>query len=171
MLTRTTPLATRTPLRRGGFKSREPQRHVAKQISEDYTPRPRTIAQAIAPTAMARPVPKFAHVRDLRLRTMCRSLCCQHCGASGPDAGVTWAHSNQQRHGKGKSIKACDRFVAALCQRCHMDLDQGSQMDERERLVMWTLAFVCTVRIAIQRGLWPRGIEVPDLEIELRYIQ
>jgi hypothetical protein len=39
---------------------------------------------------------------------------------------VVWAHSNLQRHGKGKGIKAHDLFGAYLCAFCHGWFDGSS---------------------------------------------
>ena len=47
------------------------------------------------------------------------------------------AHSNQMRDGKGKGIKAHDYRIAALCFRCHSELDQGSKLSREERLQIW----------------------------------
>lgn len=62
---------------------------------------------------------------------------CQLC--SNDDGTVVAAHSNQGRHGKGMSIKANDVFVAYLCARCHMIIDQGSEA-KSVREHMWNVA-------------------------------
>jgi hypothetical protein len=41
-------------------------------------------------------------------------------------------HSNHQRHGKGRSIKAHDCFHAAGCARCHEWLDVGQATREEK---------------------------------------
>jgi len=107
---------------------------------------------------MAAPVPKFPYVRDERLKFMCRGMVCQHCGATGP--GVTWAHSNQSKHGKGLGEKASDVYVAALCTPCHAWLDQGRGSQE-QNVAMWTAAWVKTIETALGFGTWPRGLAVP----------
>jgi hypothetical protein len=58
---------------------------------------------------------------------------------------VVAAHSNQIRDGKGKGIKAHDYRIAALCFKCHFDLDQGSKMSKEERLTAWDEAHRATV--------------------------
>lgn len=68
---------------------------------------------------------------------------CQHCGAM--DGTIVAAHSNQLRDGKGRSIKAKDYRIAALCYTCHADLDQGKSMSREERLNMWESAHRSTV--------------------------
>ena len=49
---------------------------------------------------------------------------CFRCFA--PNEGqVVAAHSNQLRDGKGTGIKAHDFRIAWMCDRCHMEIDQG----------------------------------------------
>jgi hypothetical protein len=71
--------------------------------------------------------------RDEDLRRLVATLPCVGCGATG---NTQAAHSNLLRHGKGKSIKATDAAIMALCHDyCHPELDQGDLTeDERERL-------------------------------------
>lgn len=104
-------------------------------------------------------------VRDTRLRDMCRELPCTMpgCGYAGPDAGVTWAHSNWSEHGKAMARKASDVYVAALCWRCHRELDQGHRWGAEEKRQRWVQAHRRTVRLAVTRGLWPPGIRKPDV--------
>lgn len=104
--------------------------------------------------------PKFAYIRSKALLTACREIPCQHCGVA--DGTVCAAHSNQARHGKGRSIKASDIYVASLCTKCHADLDQGAQMTREERAGMWDNAHRNTVRTLVKRGLWPLTVPVPD---------
>lgn len=140
-------------------KFRRPARQ-AKQC--DYIARPRAEAVAVyGPARMSVPVPKHAYIRDERLRDMCRAMTCQHCGSH---AAVTWAHSNQAQHGKGKSIKASDQFVAAMCQACHTELDQGSRWTREQRIAIWTDAHNRTVSTAIANGTWPDGVPVPTID-------
>lgn len=62
-----------------------------------------------------------------KLLDLARDLPCFHCG--GERGTVVAAHSNAGEHGKGKSIKAHDCFIAFLGDRCHRWLDQGTGMD------------------------------------------
>ena len=55
------------------------------------------------------------------------------------------AHSNQLRDGKGRGIKANDYRIAALCYRCHMELDQGKDLSKLERVEMWEEAHRKTI--------------------------
>lgn len=157
-------------MKRSGFKVRRPPRPEATQTT--YTPRPRAPAllTMVGPgllMAMVTPAPKFAYVRDDRLRDMCRAMACQHCyGATCGNVGVTWAHSNQARHGKGKSIKASDQYVAAMGTACHAELDQGKSHTQAEKVAIWERAHARTVALALQLGTWPAGVPVPGIELE-----
>lgn len=66
-----------------------------------------------------------------------------NCGAE--DGTVVAAHSNQQKHGKGMSIKAHDCFVAFLCAKCHHEIDQGSRLSKDERQDLWQKSFEKTL--------------------------
>lgn len=63
----------------------------------------------------------MANYENESLRLALRKLPCQNCG--NDDGTIVAAHSNQYEHGKGKGLKAHDCFVAALCHRCHLWLD------------------------------------------------
>lgn len=73
--------------------------------------------------------------RDARILRAVREAPCMMCGAQ--DGTVVAAHSNQLRDGKGKGIKAHDYRIAALCFRCHGEIDQGSKMTKEERVAAW----------------------------------
>lgn len=77
---------------------------------------------------------------------------CFGCGRHN-DGTIVAAHSNQGIHGKGRSIKAHDCFVAALCYVCHSDLDQGTQLSQEERVAMWNAACVLTYGWLMREGL------------------
>lgn len=62
------------------------------------------------------------------------------------------AHSNWQRHGKGKGIKAHDCYVAAMCPACHRELDQGHTMGREEKQEVWQRAFESTLLLLWQTG-------------------
>lgn len=141
------------------------QHRPAKQI--DYTPRPRAPAlpvlaaiERLLSAQMAAPVAKFEYVRSPALLKACRQIACQNCRRE--DGTVVAAHSNWAQHGKGKSIKASDVFVAALCFTCHSMLDQGSTLSREQRQELWTAAWVKTVAELVRRGLWPQGVPIPD---------
>jgi len=81
--------------------------------------------------------------RNKKLLEILRQSPCQACGKE--DGTVCAAHSNQLRDGKGRSLKAHDFRVAALCFRCHSNLDQGYQMDKEERRELWEEAHRKTI--------------------------
>ena len=81
--------------------------------------------------------------RNQKLLEAVRAAPCMHCGVE--DGTVCAAHSNQMRDGKGRSLKASDYRVAALCFKCHSELDQGRAMSREERLNMWESAHRATV--------------------------
>ena len=105
--------------------------------------------------------PKTTYVRSEKLREAYRLIPCQHCGVS--DGTVCCAHANWARYGKGKSIKASDDRAASLCRACHYEIDQGHRLSKVERIEMWEQAHARSVRLLVERGLWPADVPVPDL--------
>jgi hypothetical protein len=105
--------------------------------------------------------PKFTYIRSKPLLEACRHIPCQHCSRS--DGTVVAAHSNQARHGKGRSIKASDVFCAALCYSCHMQLDQGRDLSREDREQIWQAAFERTVQLLVALNLWPAKVPIPDI--------
>ncbi len=103
--------------------------------------------------------PKHPYTRSPALLKACRELPCQHCGKQ--DGTVVAAHSNQAAHGKGRAIKACDSRVAALCQWCHSQCDQG-QSSRAENRALWWAAHTKTVCALLRAGAWPRDVPIPD---------
>jgi hypothetical protein len=61
------------------------------------------------------------------------------------DGTIVAAHSNQMRDGKGRGLKADDYRIAALCYKCHTELDQGKNMSREERLNMFEEAHRATI--------------------------
>lgn len=88
--------------------------------------------------------------RNQKLLEIVRQSPCQNCGSQ--DGTVCAAHSNQMRDGKGKGIKANDYRIAALCFRCHSELDQGSKLTREERLQIWEDAHRKTVGWLFDNG-------------------
>jgi hypothetical protein len=86
--------------------------------------------------------PKHAYVRDKALLKRVAQLDCQHCGSGEM---VQAAHSNWGG-GKGRGIKADDNLVAALCLKCHWEIDQGVKLTKLERQEMWQKAHQRTMR-------------------------
>ena len=81
--------------------------------------------------------------RNKQFLELVRVIPCQNCGLQ--DGTVVAAHSNQLRDGKGRGIKAHDYRVAALCYRCHSELDQGNKLTREERVEMWEEAHRNTI--------------------------
>ena len=81
--------------------------------------------------------------RNQKLLEIIRNSPCQNCGTQ--NGTICAAHSNQLRDGKGRSLKAHDFRVAALCFRCHSNLDQGYQMSKEERTEFWEEAHRKTI--------------------------
>ena len=81
--------------------------------------------------------------RNKKLLEVVRESPCQLCGCE--DGTVVAAHSNQLRDGKGRGIKAQDYRIAALCYRCHTELDQGSNLSRDERQERWEEAHRKTI--------------------------
>ena len=88
--------------------------------------------------------------RNKKLLEIVRKLPCQICGIE--DGTVIAAHSNQQRDGKGTGIKSADYRIAALCNKCHMELDQGRAMSKTERIELWEDAHRRTIGALFERG-------------------
>lgn len=72
--------------------------------------------------------------RDKQRLERIRALCCCNCGASPRSQA---AHSNFSVHGKGKGIKADDRYTLPLCHSCHADLDQNLSQQTRQQQMDW----------------------------------
>ena len=88
--------------------------------------------------------------RNKALLELVRQSPCQTCGSQ--DGTVVAAHSNQLRDGKGRGMKAHDYRIAALCFRCHMELDQGTKMSKAERVDSWEEAHRGTIGWLFENG-------------------
>lgn len=80
--------------------------------------------------------------RNKKLLEVIRQSPCQLCGSE--NGTVVAAHSNQLRDGKGRSIKAHDYRIAALCYTCHSDIDQG-KMSREDKQDLWEMAHRKTI--------------------------
>lgn len=63
-------------------------------------------------------------MRSAKRLNAIRKLPCVRCG--GPNAQA--AHSNSSKHGKGRGIKADDKYTIPLCHTCHQWFDQYQGM-------------------------------------------
>jgi len=88
--------------------------------------------------------------RNKKLLELVRQCPCQQCGIE--DGPVVAAHSNQLRDGKGRGLKAHDYRIAALCFRCHTELDQGTKMSKAERVESWEEAHRGTIGWLFENG-------------------
>jgi hypothetical protein len=82
---------------------------------DDYTPRPRAAAVAVAVAGPARAVislPKREYVRDEKYLRAVAALPCAHCGKAGPSQA---AHSDYGGAGKGMGIKSDDSSAWPAC--------------------------------------------------------
>lgn len=103
--------------------------------------------------------PKHNYIRSQKLLKLVASLSCQCCGM---DNGVQAAHSNwAEWGGKGKSLKSSDEYTAALCLKCHYEIDQGAHLSKDERKEMWFKAHKKTVNILVENDQWPKNVPIP----------
>lgn len=89
------------------------------------------------------------------------SLDCQLCGTGSM---VQAAHSNWGG-GKGRGIKADDNLTAALCVKCHYEIDQGAKLSKAERQELWSKAHLQTVKTLLDSGRWPVNISIPEHDL------
>lgn len=100
---------------------------------------------------------KHQYVRSQKLLKLVAGLACQNCGI---DNGVQAAHTNWGG-GKGRGIKADDNLVAALCLKCHYEIDQGAHLSKDERQEMWSKAHQKTVDELVNNNQWPKDVPIP----------
>jgi hypothetical protein len=113
-LARTSTLKTTTPMARG-------TKRLAPRSKTNSDPRPKT-----GEAELCRGQPCYLRIPG---------VCC------ADRATVVPAHSNQQKHGKGRSIKAHDRYTVPACFTCHAELDQGASMDRTAKFALWDRAY------------------------------
>ena len=88
--------------------------------------------------------------RNKKLLEIVRESPCQHCGIQ--DGTIVAAHSNKLRDGKGRGLKSSDARIAALCYRCHSDLDQGRSLSKDQRVEVWESAHRATIGWLFENG-------------------
>ena len=106
---------------------------------------------------------KHEYIRSKKLLKLVAGLDCQACGSGQM---VQAAHTNWGG-GKGRGVKADDNLVAALCLKCHFEVDQGKDLTKDERQLMWYLAHTLTVAKLCEQGTWPDDVPVPTMEAQL----
>lgn len=107
---------------------------------------------------------KHQYIRSKKLLKLVAGLDCQACGSGQM---VQAAHSNQMQHGKGRGIKSSDEYTAALCLKCHFEIDQGKELTKEERQEKWHQAHIATVAKLCDQGAWPADVPVPTMEAQL----
>ena len=75
-----------------------------------------------------------------------RTLSCCRCGSSPCDV----AHANWQEMGKGKGIKADDRYTISLCRACHQNFDTYSLGMDRQQSKEWFLQMLDKTNRALE---------------------
>lgn len=73
-------------------------------------------------------------------------------------------HSNQSCHGKGRSIKAHDCFIAFGCAPCHREIDQGKRFSREEKIAIWTRGHNETLPILMREILEQKAERRPRAE-------
>lgn len=98
--------------------------------------------------------PKYEKKQTIyRNQALSKAICeLQWCARCGKLTDVTHCHSNRAKFGKGKSIKASDAAQSALCNDCHMWLDQGKASRE-EKHNAEDAAIVDTYLMLIREGV------------------
>lgn len=137
----------RTPLKPGkGFKSRATpmSRGTSTLSSKSSLDRSKaTLDRSSAPIKArsktnANPRPKTGEAE------MCRGQPCYLLVPgvlNHPIDTVVPCHSNQIAHGKGKGIKAHDKFTVPGCMYCHHAIDQSGQFSRVEKFAIWDAAY------------------------------
>lgn len=85
------------------------------------------------------------------LRIVGHAPFCMACGQRN-DGTVVACHANSQKFGKGRSLKAHDWAVCAMCFRCHAELDQGAFLSRQQREEMWMDAYIRTLAWLFESG-------------------
>ena len=98
---------------------------------------------------------KHKYIRSKKLLKLVAGLDFQACGSGEM---VQAAHTNWGG-GKGRGIKADDNLVAALCLRCHYEIDQGLKLSKEKKIEKWLKAHSKTVNAL--RSVWPVDIPLP----------
>jgi hypothetical protein len=80
---------------------------------------------------------------------------------------VQAAHTNWGG-GKGRGVKANDNLIAALCLKCHYEIDQGKELSREERQEKWQQAHMATVKKLYIQGVWPVDVPIPTFTIDVQ---
>ncbi|WP_332605467.1 hypothetical protein [Acinetobacter sp. ESBL14] len=83
-------------------------------------------------------------MRDAKRLEAIRKLPCVRCGWDAPSEAC---HANWSEYGKGKGIKADDKYTIPLCHVCHCDFDQYKTMGREESKEWFAKLLVKTERM------------------------
>ena len=87
--------------------------------------------------------------RNPKLLKLAENAPCMVCGCYGTTVS---AHANWAWSGKSMGRKADDSFIAFLCHKDHMELDQGSRYDRDTKENMWLIAMAKTYHYLLTKG-------------------
>jgi hypothetical protein len=59
-------------------------------------------------------------------------------------------------------------LVAALCLKCHYEIDQGKELSKEERQEKWHHAHIATVAKLFNQGDWPVDVPIPTFTIDVQ---
>lgn len=90
--------------------------------------------------------------RSKPLRELVREIPCTVQLPNCEGMPTCGAHLNEQEFGKGMSMKADDVAIAAACNACHTEIDNGKALSREER--QWYMRRAC-IRTHVE--LWRRG--------------
>jgi hypothetical protein len=133
------PLKRSTPLKQGGKEmKRTPMSRGASTLKST-----KPMARAAAPMRSrsktnSDPRPKTGEAE------LCRGQPCYLLVPGVPAHPVDTVvpcHSNQARHGKGRGIKAHDKYTVPGCMYCHHAIDQSGQFTREEKFALWDNAY------------------------------
>ena len=86
--------------------------------------------------------------RNPQLLKLAKDAPCSNCCSYGTTVS---AHSNLLEHGKDMGRKADDCYIAFLCHKCHMDIDQGLDSYDKKKL-RWFEAMAKTYHWLLTKG-------------------
>jgi hypothetical protein len=119
-----------TPLRRTGFKRKEPKPF---ELADRKT--------TIKRTAMKSRIKKPTVAEGSKYLAACKGERCYMgviCGGEASPDIVVPAHRNQ---GKGMGLKVSNELTLPACHWCHTEYDQGRRFTREEKRDMWNQAY------------------------------
>jgi hypothetical protein len=88
--------------------------------------------------------------RNKKLLRIVATFPCQSCGIQNDT--IVPAHSDRLIDGKGRSLKAHDYRVAAMCYTCHMALHENPRLSKIEKIEIWEAAHRKTIGLLFEGG-------------------